>query len=229
MEILIYHIQPPLEDDLFFDLLALIDEAYQNKILRYRFWEDKQRSLLGHLLLRYAAIHQHSLRNEAITIGETAYGKPYIKGYEAIRYNVSHSGNWVVCAVSSAEVGIDVEERKGMQLEIAKRFFSQREQDYLFSFEKAAQETIFYDIWSLKEAYIKAIGKGLYQPLDEFSVIKKDGGFELITQEGAKDSYFFKQYDIGDDYSLSVCSQENRFCPALREINRHQLIETFLQ
>lgn len=85
--------QKPLEDRMFFSLLELIEEEDRKQILRYQFWQDRQRSLLGHLLSRYAIIQEYALTNKEIQIRRHAYGKPYIKDYSQIHYNISHSGS----------------------------------------------------------------------------------------------------------------------------------------
>ncbi|EHJ53231.1 4'-phosphopantetheinyl transferase family protein [Streptococcus macacae] len=218
MKIFTIRSQNSLNDEQFLEFLNVVEEDYQKKIQAYRFWEDRKRSLLGQLLARYAIMQALSVDNNAIKILQNRYGKPYLKGYDNIQYNISHSGVWVVCAVSPFNIGIDVQEHKGAKSELASHFFSPQEKEFLFSLQKDAQKTTFYDMWSLKEAYIKAIGKGLFQPLDEFSVVKEEGGFRQAIRKNEEETYFFKQYQLEKNYSLAVCSQEQNFCPGLEEL-----------
>ena len=75
--------------------------------------------------------------------------------------------------------------------------------------------------------YIKAIGKGLFQQLSEFSVLKDGKDFRLFTKEPLNKKFFFKKYSIEKGYSLSVCSQENNFCAKLEELFIDDLIKRF--
>ena len=112
-----------------------------------------------------------------------------------MHFNLSHSGSYAVCAVSDAPVGVDIEvRRKNTNLKVAKRFFSQAENDYIDSFETLeSREDAFYRIWTLKEAFVKATGEGLSRPLNEFSFTFTPSGitidietefmFESITKE----------------------------------------------
>lgn len=198
-----------LSDVLYQECLKWIEPYFRERILRYRFWEERQRSLLGRLLTRYAIIKNFCINNNDITIVENKYGKPFLFGDNKISFNVSHSKDWVVCAINTSAIGIDVQEIKDMKLSIADRFFTKQENDYLASLNEKEQLHGFYDIWSLKEAYIKALGLGLSMPLKEFSIIKS---LDSIQVKCVKDNdFYFKQYDIGEEYKLSVCSKDNCF------------------
>lgn len=227
MKIHTIKIQERVKDELFIELLKLVDVDYQRKILRYRFWQDRQRSLFGHLLARYTIMQSYSLKNDAIAIAENVYGKPYVVGHEEIHYNVSHSGNWVVCAVNTSAIGIDVQEMKEIKLTIAERFFSEEENAYLASLTREEQKQEFCTIWSLKEAYVKAIGMGLFQPLNEFSIIKKAENFQLKVKEAMEYNFFFRQYDVGEKYRLSVCTKENNFCDKAEELSLENIRKAF--
>ncbi len=215
----------PLGDRMFFSLLGLIEEEERKRILHYRFWQDRQRSLLGHLLSRYAVMKEYNLTNKDIRIRRHTYGKPYIKDYSQIHYNISHSGEWIVCAVDSSIVGIDVQEHRGAKSSLAKYYFSPREQNYLFSLGKDKQSVAFYNLWSMKEAYIKATGRGLSQPLDKFSIVQEGENFCSVVEKEKK--YFLRQYKIENGYSLAVCSQTRWFCSSLIELTIEAMLPAF--
>lgn len=202
-----------LPDILFQIFMECIEPYYQERILRYRFWEDRQRSLLGHILSRYAIIKQFHFNNNEIAIAENLYGKPYLSGHSNISFNISHSKDWVVCAINGADIGVDVQEIKDIKLSIAEQFFTKEENDYLASLKKENQLHGFYDVWSLKEAYVKALGFGLSMSLRDFSIIKTSEGIQLKSTKDME--CYFKQYEIEKGYKLSVCSKKNNFCKSI--------------
>ena len=106
----------------------------------------------------------------------TEYGKPALEGgagLGALQFNVSHSHRVALYAVTrSRAVGVDVElvcERNALP-DVAERFFSAREVAMLRALPAAARTAAFFNCWTRKEAYIKAIGEGLSHPLHGFTV-----------------------------------------------------------
>jgi 4'-phosphopantetheinyl transferase len=105
-----------------------------------------------------------------------------------IHFSLSHSNTIALYAFSrNHEVGIDVEEIRELEdLEhIAERFFSKREKKALFGLPEGQRKEAFFRCWTRKEAFIKAIGDGLYYPLDKFDVSLVPGEpARLISIEG---------------------------------------------
>ena len=100
-----------------------------------------------------------------------AFGKPSLSDLD-IHFNLAHSGEWVVCAVDEDEIGVDIEAHHSMDFGVANRFFC-REERALLEGKRAEAEyaRTFFRIWSLKESYVKAIGKGFSCPLDSFACL----------------------------------------------------------
>lgn len=189
--------QKPLEDRMFFSLLELIEEEDRKQILRYQFWQDRQRSLLGHLLSRYAIIQEYALTNKEIQIRRHAYGKPYIKDYSQIHYNISHSGEWVVVAIGKSPIGIDVENRREDWDLIGERVFSESEK--YWSQNSYKRKAI---LWTIKEAYVKYLGIGLSKSLNSFSIdIKR----RIITEIQKPFQTSFDYFVLDNDYVCSEC------------------------
>lgn len=168
--------------------------------------DEKKRILCGELLIRCVANRLLGMKFKDIEFVYNDFGKPYIKGYERFYFNISHSFDWIVCIVNSYEVGIDIEKIRNIDLKIARRFFAETEIIDLECMTGKEQIEYFYDLWTLKESYIKYLGKGLFVPLNSFSIKKiyKDNILLLKAFDDNKPQ--FKQYEIDIKYKCSICS-----------------------
>ncbi|WAA09865.1 4'-phosphopantetheinyl transferase family protein [Fervidibacillus albus] len=156
-------------------MLGLISTERRNQINSLRFVDDRINSLLGELLIRHTLSCQYQIKNENICFDRDIYGKPFVVDRDDFHFNVSHSNHWVVCGVSHLPIGIDIEyvdkSNTDIDIQIANRFFSQEEVQYLLSHPPEKQSKVFYELWTKKESCIKAVGKGLALPLRSFSVL----------------------------------------------------------
>ena len=104
-----------------------------------------------------------------------AYGRPEIldrpPGVPDLRFNISHTNGLIACAVTvGREIGVDVEDiGRHLTHDVAGRHFARREVDDLRKLPEDQQRRVFFDYWTLKEAYIKARGMGLALPLAHFA------------------------------------------------------------
>lgn len=129
-------------------------------------------------------------------LAKTVLGKPYLKDWPDVQFNLSHSGAYGVCAISNAPVGVDVEMIRPLRQDVAKRFFTKTEQGYLSA--RPAEE--FFRLWTRKESFTKAIGKGLTLPMDRFSVLD-----DILYYGGV--AWFFHAHPVENGY-LTVCCQQ---------------------
>lgn len=100
-------------------------------------------------------------------------GKPSVAKESAIDFNISHSGDLFVCAITNGQlVGVDIEQIRPLRdiPSIAKNFFSPVEQSHLVDMGEEHRTLAFYECWTRKEAVIKATGEGLSRSLDSFDV-----------------------------------------------------------
>lgn len=167
---------------------------------------------------------QFSIKNRDIILLCGSTGKPYIKDLP-IHFNISHAGDFVVCAISQTEIGIDIEQVRAVDLKIAKRFFHQSEYEHLLAQQKSNQLDYFYSLWTLKESYIKWLGTGLTTPLDSFYFNITDASI-LFVGENQQIMPFFKQFVI-EDYKLAVCSASNDFPADIEQITIRQILDIF--
>lgn len=204
----IYSVKLPntLSNDEFHHYLNEISIKKQKKIRRYIRRENAIRTLFGELLIRTIIDREKVTTNNLFSFSYNEYGKPYIQDVSNFHFNISHSGNWVVCATDNKPIGLDIELIKPINLEVAKRFFTAEEYEYIINQPPDNQLSCFYDFWTLKEAYIKAIGKGLLVPLNSFSIKIKASKEFILSSDFLTNSFWLTQHEIDSDYKLSVCS-----------------------
>lgn len=152
-------------DNLKYNLyLSLLSKDMQKDILRYRLEDDRRRSLLGKItLLNY--FNRYTNFN-LVDIERTSYNRPYIKNSN-VDFNISHSKDYVVCAFSkNNSIGIDIEALNfDININDFKTIFSSNEFDLIINSNKSIE--IFYKLWTIKEAILKADGRGfIAEPKD---------------------------------------------------------------
>lgn len=125
---------------------------------------------IGHALLQYGLSHFFNIREEYPDIAYNPHGKPYLKNHKCIHYNISHSQEYILCAFSDTEVGIDIEKNGKARLNVAKRYFHAKEVMRLTETEGWIQDVLFFKYWSIKESYLKFLGTGISGGLNRFWV-----------------------------------------------------------
>lgn len=172
--------------------------------------DNLQRSILGELLARYYYSQKLNIESKQIIFNYGKKGKPYLPDSE-IHFNISHSGRWVVAAFAKDKIGIDIELIREPNYGVANRFFSAKEIEQLNVITNPEiKKNLFFDFWTIKESYLKAIGTGLTKPLSTFTVEKNNNNIQLTDNE-KNNLVFIKQYPFKENYKLSVCSFENEF------------------
>lgn len=189
-----------LSDNEFLKGLALVDNEKRNKLKRYHFVDDAKRSLCADLLIRYLAVKNTNICNYDLQFATNKYGKPYLSNSPHFNYNLSHSGQLVLCGISSNSIGVDIEQIKEVNIEIAKNFFSTKEYNMILS-SNSDKQTEFYAYWTLKESYIKHIGRGLSIPLNSFCFEKSNYSYHLINNP---ENLSFISRNFQNNYRLAV-------------------------
>ena len=128
------------------------------------------RRLTGEIMVGEAIRQCWGLERSAYSIVRPQGGKPYVEKRKGIFFNVSHSGDYVVCAVSDQDLGVDIERRGKARLGVARRFFHPEELACLERLPEDGRDRRFFDYWSVKEAFLKYVGTGVARPLNSFRV-----------------------------------------------------------
>lgn len=194
----------------------LLDHAEKERLRRFRFDKDRHVFLVSHALLRATLSRVTGCAPEDLRFGKGAHGKPLLldthgQPTASPAFNLSHSGPFAVVAVDerAGAIGVDVEyHRPGRRFDaLAVRHFACAERQHLAAQDTTARAACFYDIWTLKEAYIKARGAGLSMPLDEFAFSFTPGAIGFTAEPGldpAPGRWRFWCARIGGDASLSL-------------------------
>jgi 4'-phosphopantetheinyl transferase len=143
---------------------------------RFYFERDRRHFMVARGVLRMILSFYLKLPPAQIPFAYGPQGKPTLAaacGNDRLRFNVSHSRELALYAVACGrELGVDIEFMRPLDdaESIARHFFSAREQAELRGLPAHLKHEGFFNCWTRKEAYIKAIGKGLSQALDAFDV-----------------------------------------------------------
>lgn len=194
----------------------VLPEAYWNHFLsqvsaerraqasRFVRQADAYRSVLGEILTRVTLSKLTGLRPAELSFARNSYGKPSLSHHSNVQFNVSHSGDWIaLISGGTVELGVDVEKIAPIDMQIAERFFSASESQFLAAKPTEMQGETFYRLWTLKESYIKAVGMGLSIPLDSFAILpneRKDWHCEQAVE------YRFHSQRLDDGHMLAACS-----------------------
>jgi 4'-phosphopantetheinyl transferase len=160
---------------------------------RFHFERHARAFILGRATLRALLGSYTGIAPEDVRFVYGPQGKPALADAScSLRFNASNSGQLAACAFTrGCEIGVDVEQHRAVRdLEhIAHRFFSAEEAAEVLELPAVDKDTGFYNCWTRKEAYIKAVGGGLSIPLDSFQVTLRPGVAErMVTLGGSADA-----------------------------------------
>lgn len=149
--------------------------------------------------MRYAFWREKGINPDTLSVKTNSYGKPYVENHDFF-YNISHAGDWVVCATSLYDVGVDVECRDNISPELADIVCAG---DELKGICGEASERLCM-AWTLKESYVKWRGRGFSIPIE---TIRMEWREKVICYEGGKraDTCLFWCERLDHGHYLSVC------------------------
>ncbi|KAJ2961402.1 hypothetical protein NQZ79_g3411 [Umbelopsis isabellina] len=200
----------------------------QQRVWRYRLKLDRYRSLASQLLRRYLFVKHFNISWEQLVFETSEFGKPRLtepkanEGFGDIDFNVSHHGDWVVLAAcSNGKIGIDVTTRdipSGSIQEFINCFSSQLAEDEIQVFRQIDDMRrklwLFYEIWCLKESYIKALGVGLHKDLKHVSFVSSKEDRMAVRKVQVHDveapdndtNYFFHLSYLDSQHPVAICT-----------------------
>ena len=217
------------DEKLLSEYRRLLPASELEKLERYRFDKHRKRYLVGRALIRTILSRCTGLVPKQITFSRGDYGRPFLLPFGTSpppEFNLSYTDGLVAAALSlECRVGIDVENtsREIDCLEIAERYFSTAEYMELQQLPKPLLKERFFELWTLKEAYVKAQGGGLHTPLDEVSFHLRDANNDpvkstyVVTDDGRQ--WQFRTLKPSDRHKASFCVRRNAESP-LRVISK---------
>lgn len=156
-------------------------------------------------MIRSLICENLKISNSQINFYRNSFGKPYLTDYENFYFNVSHSGDFVICAISNNEVGVDIQKIKPISDSFKEKILGR----------KNASLEDFYYRWVLEESYIKFLGKSII--------------FSARNLSLKKQNVYYKTYNIHPNYKIFVCSENNEFCNDITHIEKKKLDKFFYE
>lgn len=189
-------------------IMTKVPQRRRDKAARFKFDNDRIRCLAAYLLATFAICSFSGCESGDIKIARGEYGKPELIYPKGCFFNISHSGDYVVCAVSDKPVGIDIQEKSRDCIDIAQRYFAPDEYKYIINLPEDLRLGAFYEIWSLKESYIKALGMGLHKSLGSFQIMLSNGEIAVKDSEPQQLEWKLSRFCLENDYFLAVTASD---------------------
>ena len=197
-----------------------IDQAQRFKTPSLSQYFVLRRGLLRWLLAKLLDEHPDSLRFHT-----NAQGKPSLSDYPELHFNLSHSGDYVLLAVShDSPLGVDIEQIKPhiVTQDLAQFILAADEWNAYIGLNEGEKVAAFYNVWAQKEAFIKAIGLGLSFPLKDVSVAISANGQQGLHALSHPD-YSLTDWQVlpllcPNDYSCALVTRHNESTPRICQL-----------
>ncbi len=161
------------------DFLSFLDKEKKEQYLSAKNHNRKNEILLSQGFAKETISKEFGTDKKDLIFSVTEKGKPFCKSHPEIHFSLSHCENFIVLAISHNEIGIDIEKLKTPSDKLVNRVCCENEISLINSTEN--KNIIFTEIWTRKEAYLKAIGTGIDRNLSEIDTTANSLNF--ITEK----------------------------------------------
>ena len=181
------------------------------KMQRYVFQKDRDQYLLTRTLARKVLSKVTGLHFSDLTFEKNQYGKPHLKGYETkIAFSISHTQGVIGFALSNdiTHLGIDVENtNRAVDLDVRHEIFIDEELENYSLLPEKFHKNRFFELWTLKESYMKALGKGFSLPPKSFGFVERKNQFifQENTSESKPGEYRFQLVEVDSTHYMAIC------------------------
>lgn len=189
-------------------LLDVLDESERARAARFHFERHRVMYVVAHALLREALSREGAGPPASLRFVEGEHGKPSLVGGAELSFNLSHTEGLVACVVTrgAVDLGVDVEHVVPSRAKDAHRFFAEVERQGLAALEGDAFAHRFFQLWTLKESFIKATGHGVGYGLDRFWFdLDRRGPLRVELEAGDGSAYAAAGLPVGPGHLAAVC------------------------
>lgn len=170
--------------------------------------EDRLRCAGAELLKRAILSGCSGLPARDLSFREGPWGKPLLCNVEGLHFNLSHSGEWILMAAGEGPLGVDVERVSDPAPRVEEVVFSPAERAFLDASPAEERGRRFFDLWTRKESYIKALGMGFSAPLTSITVLPGEGWSRPQVDDDSLDAdWKILQMDLDPGYSAALCAR----------------------
>lgn len=174
-------------------LLSELPQDQANLIARRKLESDQKFKLAGRYMVKKFHLEKNRWTGWEQWQVKTG-GKPFVEnGY---KFNITHSGNYVIVAFSQQEVGVDLEEIASVDANALADYFHSDEQQFIQ--HSTNKKLAFFQVWTRKEAYLKAIGIGVMNGLNNENCLKR--------RIGQQAEWGITEQPLFNGYQLAICS-----------------------
>lgn len=197
------------------DYLATLDNKELTIANRFKFTEVRERYIISHGILRQLLAERVNEPAANLRIDTAKFGKPFLPDHPEVSFNMSHSGNILAITISpQCQLGIDVECYKARSTweGLVKKCFAPEEAEYWRSLDSTERSHAFYQFWVKKEAFVKAVGKGITLGLNQCVVNPGNSSAFLRVPElgGLAEQWQIYALDLAEDeFAAVVCDRRN--------------------
>ena len=158
-ELFFVKVNNPIDENTFRYLLGFVQAEKKERILKQKIKQNADNMLVGELLAKTAIKNVFGIDIKKQKFVLSPLGKPHLDNNSGVHFNISHSGEYVACAVSDKPVGIDIQKIKKFKSKVAERVCNEKELRQIE--ESDDKESEFAKIWTQKEAVVKMYGLGI--------------------------------------------------------------------
>lgn len=199
-------------------LYRLLSDDEKRRAAAFRFDRHRHRFVSGRGRIREILADRSGCSPSAIDFSLNPFGKPSLCApprAARLRFNASSSERLGAIAISAgAEIGLDIEKAEPGKIEdcdlIVRQHFTRDERDWYLDLG-GERERAFFRLWTCKEAYLKALGVGLSEALDRFSIDLRGGSPAVARTElesGGRSALSLFQFDLGDGYIACLATPQ---------------------
>ena len=187
-------------------LAACLSADEQARAMRFVSPRDRDRFVVGRAFVRQLLARYLGGSPQDVALRQRTHGKPEVTG-SPVSFNLAHSGDLAVCAIGAGThlIGVDLERIKALSDEagVARMILSPRERDALEQLPEPQRRRRLFEIWTCKEAALKAVGTGLDRPLPGLEVTFAPGDDPRLSdldEGGAPTRFWLRMFEPAADF-----------------------------